>query len=360
MQYKIIQALLLAVFFMLAICMAADAEIYKYQDANGNWVFTDSPPQEVKGIEKMDNMIAGADGLTDIAAKLHAAFPPGNEIVRASLAAVSISSPIGTGSGFFISANGHIITNRHVLMGDERQQEAVAERFETVDSHITQADQQVEMEENRLASAREDLDQMKRYLEGLPRGSARRNELESRYQRDLDYVRAWEDRHQRAKEQYLQHKDKYASEKSEYRSKIATAGISRSFKITLKDGTELDAFLVRTSTSHDLALLKVSGCQTPYLRPAASGGLSQGIDVYAIGNPMNLKDSMSKGIISGFRDGFLQTDARIYPGNSGGPLVAADGRVVGVNTMKELTRGFEGLGFAIPIQAVLSEFGDEL
>lgn len=359
MHCKTIRTLLAAV-FCLSAAWAADAEIYKYQDASGNWVFTDSPPQEVKGIEKMDGMIAGAAGLTDLSAKLQAAFSPENEIVRASLAAVSISSPIGEGSGFFISANGHIITNRHVLMGDERQQEAVAERFEAVDSQIDQADQHVEMEENRLESARADLNKMKRYLEGLPSGSARRNELEGRYQRDLDYIRTWEDRHERAKEQYLKHKERYVSEKSEYHSRITTAGISRSFKITLKDGTELDAFLVRTSTNHDLALLKVSGCLTPYLEPATSGGLSQGREVYAIGNPMNLRDSMSKGIISGFRDGFLQTDARIYPGNSGGPLVAADGRVVGVNTMKELTRGFEGLGFAIPIQAVLSEFGDEL
>lgn len=360
MKNKIMIALLAAAFGLVVSLECSNAEIYKYQDANGNWVFTDSPPQDTEDIQKMEGMIQGTTGLTDLEAILHAGFSPETEIVRASLATVSITSAIGTGSGFFISSNGHIITNRHVLMGDDRQKEAVSERIDAVDSQVTQADQHFEMEENRLASARADLDQMKRYLEGLSPGSARRTELEGRYQRDLDYFHAWEDRHQRTKEEYLKQKEKYASEKSEYHSRMATAGISHSYKITLKDGTELDAFLVRKSAAYDLALLKVSGYRTPHIQPAESGRVSQGQDVFAIGSPMNLRDSVSKGIISGFRDGFLHTDARIYPGNSGGPLVAADGRVVGVNTMKELTRGFEGLGFAIPIQTVLSEFGDEL
>ncbi len=360
MQYQIISVLVTAIFLNLATWECGYAEVYQYQDANGNWIFTDSPPREAKGVQKMDGMIAGAEGLTDLAARLLAAYSPKNDIVRASLAAVSITSSLGTGSGFFISENGHIITNRHVLMGDAQQQETIAERFEILDEQINQADQRFEMEENRLASARADLEQMKRYLERLPPGTARRNEMQQRYQRDVEYVRAWEKNHRQTKKQYASQKKKYASKKTEYHSKMAVAGISRSFKITLKDGTELDAFLIRTSPIHDLALLKITGYLTPYLQPTATGGISQGREVYAIGNPMNLSDSVSRGIISGFRDGFLQTDARIYPGNSGGPLITANGRVAGVNTMKELTRGFEGLGFAIPIQTVLSEFGDEL
>jgi serine protease Do len=360
MPNAIISFLVTTISLNLAVWGFGYAEVYQYQDADGSWVFTDSPPPKAEGLQKMDGMIAGAHGLTDLAASLQAAYPPENHIVRASLAAVSITSSLGTGSGFFISENGHIITNRHVLMGDAQQQETITERFEFLDEQISQADQRVEMEENRLASAQADLEQMKRYLDRLPPGTVRRNEMERRYQRDLDYVRAWEKNHRQTKKQYASQKETYAAKKSEYRSQIATAGISRSFTVTLKDGTELHAFLVRTSPTHDLALLKVTGYRTPYLQPAAKGDISQGREVYAIGNPLNLGDSVSRGIISGFRDGFLQTDARIYPGNSGGPLITADGRVAGINTMKELTRGFEGLGFAIPIQTVLNEFGDEL
>ena len=59
---------------------------------------------------------------------------------------------------------------------------------------------------------------------------------------------------------------------------------------------------------------------------------------------------------SGFEGGFLQTNAQIYPGNSGGPLIAADGWVLGINTFKKLTHKFEGLGFAIPISVAWHEF----
>lgn len=53
----------------------------------------------------------------------------------------------------------------------------------------------------------------------------------------------------------------------------------------------------------------------------------------------------------------MQINAQIYPGNSGGPLVTAQGRVLGINTFKTLTLKFEGLGFAIPIETALREFG---
>ncbi len=53
-------------------------------------------------------------------------------------------------------------------------------------------------------------------------------------------------------------------------------------------------------------------------------------------------------------------NAEIYPGNSGGPLVTAEGKVIGVNTMKMITDKYEGLGFAIPVQKVYAEFHDYL
>ena len=84
--------------------------------------------------------------------------------------------------------------------------------------------------------------------------------------------------------------------------------------------------------------------------------ISKGEDVYAIGNPARLKNSVAKGTFSGFEGQFAKTDAKIYPGNSGGPLVSLNGHIIGVNTFKKLTQKFEGLGFALQIEYVLSEF----
>jgi serine protease Do len=67
---------------------------------------------------------------------------------------------------------------------------------------------------------------------------------------------------------------------------------------------------------------------------------------------------VTSGVISNFRGEYIQTNSEIYPGNSGGPLVTEDGRVVGVNSMKLITEKFEGLGFAININEVLAEFPD--
>ncbi len=79
--------------------------------------------------------------------------------------------------------------------------------------------------------------------------------------------------------------------------------------------------------------------------------------MYAIGSPAGLKDSVSAGVISGYDGNYIRTDAKIYPGNSGGPLANQKGEVIGVNTLKEITHKFEGLGFAIPLDAAIREFG---
>ena len=128
------------------------------------------------------------------------------------------------------------------------------------------------------------------------------------------------------------------------------------FTIFLADNSELYVNLVKVSDDYDLALLKLDGYQTPFIETLNSDQMAQGEGVFAIGNPINLKNSVAAGIISGHEKGFVKTDARIYPGNSGGPLVNKNGQVIGINTMKLLTHGFEGLGFAIPIETAMQEF----
>lgn len=113
----------------------------------------------------------------------------------------------------------------------------------------------------------------------------------------------------------------------------------------------------------DLALLKIEttdGKKFPTVPLGDSDDLKQGQPVFAIGAPLGLERSVSQGIISlknRLESGrmYIQTTTQINPGNSGGPLFNLRGEVVGVNNMKIVAAGAEGLGFAIP-GAVLKNF----
>jgi serine protease Do len=137
-------------------------------------------------------------------------------------------------------------------------------------------------------------------------------------------------------------------------------------KIKLPDGRDLPARILGADAVTDIALLKVDGIKLPALRLGSSESVSVGDAVIAIGNPYGLGQSVSAGIISAraraleddpYID-FLQTDAAINHGNSGGPLMTPDGVVVGVTSaIFSPSGGSVGLGFAIPAETVASVIG---
>ena len=115
--------------------------------------------------------------------------------------------------------------------------------------------------------------------------------------------------------------------------------------------------LVGVDHDSDLAVIKISKANLPYLVFGDSDQLKQGQIVLALGNPLGLDNSVSLGVVSAVARQikpedpmvYVQTDAPINPGNSGGPLIDADGRVVGINTfILTQSGGSEGIGFAIP------------
>lgn len=115
--------------------------------------------------------------------------------------------------------------------------------------------------------------------------------------------------------------------------------------------------VVADDPDHDIAVIKVSGKNLPVLVLADSDALSAGDHVVAIGSPLGLKNSVSDGIISGFREdakgrSWVQTTAPASHGNSGGPLLTMDEKVAGVVTWKA-TDG-ENLNFAVPSKLVAS------
>jgi serine protease Do len=133
-------------------------------------------------------------------------------------------------------------------------------------------------------------------------------------------------------------------------------------QINLHDGTKLKAELIGKDTKTDIALLKVSSPkELKSVKFGSSAAMRVGDWVMAIGNPFGLGGSVTLGIISakarninsGPYDDYLQTDAAINKGNSGGPLFNMDGEVIGVNTaIISPTGGSIGIGFAVPADVV--------
>ena len=136
---------------------------------------------------------------------------------------------------------------------------------------------------------------------------------------------------------------------------------ARTVRVHLSDGRELPARILGADAVTDIALLKVSAGNLPVLRLGSSQAVSVGDAVIAIGNPFGLGQSVSAGIVSArartleddpYID-FLQTDAAINQGNSGGPLLSTDGTVIGVTSaIFSPSGGSVGLGFAIPAETV--------
>jgi serine protease Do len=126
--------------------------------------------------------------------------------------------------------------------------------------------------------------------------------------------------------------------------------------VKLENGEEIQARIIGTDASTDLALIKIQSDENlPTLQLGDSEQLKVGQWVIAIGSPFGLEHTVTAGIISakgriigaGAYDDFIQTDASINPGNSGGPLVNMEMEVVGINTA--IVAGGAGIGFAIPI-----------
>lgn len=127
--------------------------------------------------------------------------------------------------------------------------------------------------------------------------------------------------------------------------------------VTLNDNKEYSARIIGTDKASDLALIKIDGKNLPAITIANGDDIKVGEWVLAVGNPFNLTNTVTAGIVSAkarslYQNGvesFIQTDAAINPGNSGGALVNTRGELIGINAMLySQTGSFSGYGFAIP------------
>ncbi|HEY4652601.1 MAG TPA: Do family serine endopeptidase [Pontibacter sp.] len=152
-------------------------------------------------------------------------------------------------------------------------------------------------------------------------------------------------------------------------------------EVVLDDKRKFEATLVGTDPNTDLALLKINADKLPVIRYGNSDDLQVGEWVLAVGNPMNLTSTVTAGIVSAKGrninilstnqrsngqaadmtiESFIQTDAAVNPGNSGGALVNLNGDLVGINTaIASQTGSFAGYSFAVP-SAIVSKVVDDL
>jgi len=144
--------------------------------------------------------------------------------------------------------------------------------------------------------------------------------------------------------------------------------------VTLEDGRETQAKLVGGDADTDIAVLKISAANLTEIPLGNSDEVEVGDFVLAIGNPFLIGKTVTSGIVSGLHrnnvgleqyENFIQTDAAIYPGNSGGALINLRGQLIGINTAYiGATNTNPGMGFAIPVNMArivadhLIEFGD--
>ena len=134
-------------------------------------------------------------------------------------------------------------------------------------------------------------------------------------------------------------------------------------RVGLHDRRELQAKLIGTDKSSDIAVLKVDAKELPVVKIGDSDDIKVGEWVLAIGSPFGFEHTATQGIVSALSRSlpddtyvpFIQTDVAVNPGNSGGPLFNTDGEVIGVNSqIYSRSGGYQGLSFAIPINVAMS------
>ena len=338
--------LLLALVFMAG--GVADAGVYRYQDDDGVWHFTDTPDDPVEYAAERGGRGAGAGEAgtafgNDLGKRLAHAMPPQNQIEEARNATVSITRAAGSGSGFFISTDGYIVTNRHVIDSSDV--------IEQKGAQLARIKRDLEMRRNVIDL---ELRQLKENEANLAR--SKDGMAEDEYRRWRRYIEQTRESLRQREAVYAEKRAQYEDRHDQYRAQRFEELAQEGFEVVLADKTRLPADKIAVSETLDLALLKVSGYKTPVIPQGGRSRLAHGQPLFAIGNSLNMGHTVTSGVFSGYRNGLIQTNAQINPGNSGGPLVTANGQIVGVNTRKIVHQSVEGVGFAIPIENVYQAF----
>ncbi len=202
----------------------------------------------------------------DLNARLRAKFPPQTPLQAATLATVTVKTPIATGSGFFISSAGHILTNKHVIHLPESKREDLRQTFGDAEHELERHRERLTWRERALDRYRKDLERFEARLRTVSEGAVKADQQA--------YYRSKQDQYQTLQRELAEDRRKFqeverqvSAKRRDIDWKLAVSGAASTFTIVLKDGGEFTASLLAVSPDQDLALLKLDAGPTPALRP---------------------------------------------------------------------------------------------
>lgn len=361
-------ATMILIFGISCFSLTANAEIYKYQDKSGRWQFTDKPvnPDGTPIRSKQSSKKSALDtaknskkpSKADLKEILFTRFKPVTKVDEATLSVVTVQTKVGSGSGFFVTDNGYLVTNRHVVRpststGWKDKEAALQEHRERLEDY----EYRLREDEQSLNGMKQRIDDNQAYIDS---GRASSSEIK-RFDRYVAKYDRYKDRYDDNNKKFKKINREYKRAQSEFGFNSSVSSFSKKFTIILKNGKKYKARLVKVSKNYDLALLKLDKFTTPYLSLAKRHRPKQGTKVFAIGSPLGITDSLTTGIVTKSGKDQIFTDAQILPGNSGGPLVNKEGVVLGVNTaVISQTRNADGLGLALYSKLIKEEFRGNL
>ncbi len=342
--------------------LSANAEIYKYRDANGKWQFTDKKPESEQKTEILDYNQDESRAVSTKSAQQPIQHPPLNfstssPVEKTAVAVVGINTILTTGSGFFITNDGYILTNKHVVHPDT---DTYAKKLAEEKEALAESKRILDIQRNNLKIAAQNIHTLEEALK-IAFGQD--------YNIILSELKTERLRRESQQKSYKRHQASHKEQKNAYDKATnllltaSSANLSQHFEIVLKDGSRLQALLVAASPNHDLALLKTDTHPAYFVDISNPQAVTQGTSVFAIGNPLGLNNYVTAGIIAQIDANQIYTDAQILPGNSGGPLITKDGDIIGINTAKLTNKGdvnSQGFGIAIPINVAIEEFNSKI